>query len=213
MREIIDLKLGDIKEPLPNFIKRKFREIFKEINFYPRNYDLLIEKIAKKFRLKNENILLINGIDEGIDLITRTFGENILIFTPTYFEFFEAAKRNNLKITKINTFDGKEYKPEIKKGRLEKYSLIFLCNPNNPFGLFNIKKINEILQNAKGIVAIDECYIDFAGKSSIKLIKKFSNLLVLRSFSKGYSLAGLRIGFIVGNKKLIEKIREAKLSK
>ncbi len=211
----INLKLGDIKYPLPERIIKKFRECFKEVNLYPQNYELLVSKLAKKFNIDKANILLVNGIDGGIDLIAKVFGRRILFFAPTYFEFKEAARRNKRRYKVINSFNGQEYKinidnPDIKK-EIKKASLIFLCNPNNPFGLLTSKTILNIVKITKGIVAVDECYIDFSGKSVLKDIKNHSNLLILRSFSKGYSAAGLRLGFIVGNKRLINQLRNKKL--
>jgi len=209
---MINLKLGDIKEPLPKRILDRFcKEGFKDVNLYPQNYNLLISKIAQKFDIGQENIVLINGIDEGIDLITKIFGQKILFFSPTYFEFAAAPRRNNLHFEAINSFNNKNYKIIIDESKLKDKTLIFLCNPNNPFGTLSQKEIVEIAQKTSGIVAIDEVYIDFFGDSVIKKFKTTPNVLVLRSFSKGFSLAGLRIGFIVGEKSLIDKIKQKKL--
>jgi len=209
---MINLKLGDIKEQLPQKILDKFcKEVFKDVTLYPQNYDILISKLAQKHNVKPENIVLINGVDEGIELVSRVFGQDILIFSPTYYEFLDAPKRNNLKFEIINCFDGKNYVLKYKKSDIKNRSLIFLCNPNNPFGLLTKKEIIEVAKKKKGVVAVDETYIDFNGESVINEFENVPNLLVLRSFSKGYSLAGLRIGYIIGEKSLIDKIVKRKL--
>lgn len=210
MKEI-NLKLADIKYSLPKKIIKKCKNCFDDVNFYPQNYDKLVSKLGKKLNINKENILLINGIDGGIDLIAKVFGGNNLYFTPTYFEFSEASRRNNQKFKEINSFNGKEYSINIKNLAIKKADLIFLCNPNNPFGLLDREAISKIINKTNGIVAVDECYIDFDGQSAIGLTKKYKNLLILRSFSKGYSAAGLRLGFIIGNKNLIRKLQDKKL--
>ena len=209
---MINLKLGDIKEELPKKILDRFcKEVFRDVNLEPQNYDVLISRLAQKHRVKPENIVLVNGVDEGIELISRVFGQDILIFLPTYYEFLDAPKRNRLKFKTINCFDGKGYVLKYKESDIKGRSLIFLCNPNNPFGLLAKQEIVEVAKKTNGIVAVDETYIDFNGDSVINEFEKVPNILVLRSFSKGYSLAGLRIGYIVGEKSLIDQLVKRKL--
>ncbi|MCX6743606.1 MAG: aminotransferase class I/II-fold pyridoxal phosphate-dependent enzyme [Candidatus Parcubacteria bacterium] len=209
---MINLKFGDIKEKLPQQILDRFcDEVFKDVTLYPQNYDILISRLAQKLKVRPENIVLINGVDEGIELISRVFGQDILIFSPTYYEFLDAPKRNYLKFDTINCFDGKKYTLKYKETDVENRSLIFLCNPNNPFGLLTKQEVTELAGKTNGIVAVDETYIDFNGETVLNEFEKIPNILVLRSFSKGYSLAGLRIGYIVGAEKQIEKIVKRKL--
>ncbi|MBU0898388.1 MAG: histidinol-phosphate aminotransferase family protein [Nanoarchaeota archaeon] len=208
----INLKLADIKDPLPERILNRFRkEAFEGVTFYPLNYDTLISILAKKHNIKNENIVLINGVDEGIELISRVFGKDILFFTPSYYEFRDAPERNDLKYETINCFDGKDYNLKYNDEDVKDRSLIFLCNPNNPFGLLSKEEIIKFAKKTKGIVAVDETYIDFDGETVASEFKSTPNILVLRSFSKGYSLAGLRIGYIVGDKLVVDNINKIRL--
>lgn len=209
---MIDLRLGDVKEPLPKRLLGKFcKGVFKEVNLYPQNYGLLVSKLAEIHGVSPEEIVLVNGVDEGIELISRVFGKDILIFPPSYYEFADAPKRNGLKFGQVNCFDGKGYSLAYKDGDVKGRSLIFLCNPNNPFGLLKRTDIVGLAKKADGIVAVDETYIDFGGESAINEFESVPNLLVLRSFSKSFSAAGLRIGYIVGKKHLIDKIKQRKL--
>ncbi len=208
---MINLKLGDIKEKLPKKILDKLcRKAYEDVNLYPQNYGSLISKLAKKHKIKSENIVLVNGVDEGIELISRAFGRDILIFPPTYYEFLDAPRRNDMRIESINCFNGEDY--VLKYGdEIKDKSLIFLCNPNNPFGILKKKEILKIVKETKGIVAVDESYIGFDGETVINELEKMPNMLILRSFSKSYSLAGLRIGYIAGKKSLIDEIKKIKL--
>jgi len=210
--EIINLKLGDMKEPIPEKILSEFKEkLFEKANLYPMNYDPLLEELAELHKLEKGNIVLINGVDEGIELISRAFGENILVFTPSYYEFVDAPKRNGFNYETKNCFDGKGFVLEYSEEEVKERSLIFICNPNNPFGLLSKEKIIGLAKKTNGIVAVDETYIDFSGETVINEFTQTPNLLVMRSFSKAFSLAGMRIGYIAGDKKLIDKINAIKL--
>ncbi|MEI7961091.1 MAG: aminotransferase class I/II-fold pyridoxal phosphate-dependent enzyme [archaeon] len=203
--EIINLKLGDIKTPLPQKIISKFcKKVFLDVNQYPHNYPKLISILSKKLGVNEDEIILTNGVDEGIELIARCFGQSTLVFTPSYYEFIDAPKRNQLTYKAINCFDGKSFKLKYTDEDLAGKSLVYLCNPNNPFGLLTKNEILDFAQKTKAIVAVDETYNAFDGET---VIKTLPNVLVLRSFSKAYSIAGLRIGFIVGKKELIDEIR------
>jgi histidinol-phosphate/aromatic aminotransferase/cobyric acid decarboxylase-like protein len=208
---MIELRFGEIPDPLPErLLGRISKQALQGINRYPSNYGKLVLKLAKLHRIGEKNIVLVNGVDEAIDLVARAFGQKITIFTPTYYEFCAAAQRNNLKCSGINCFDGKNYFPKYDSTPRD-CTLLFLCNPNNPFGTLQKKEVVALAQKTKAMVAVDETYIDFAGETLIKEAANCKNLLVFRSFSKGFCLAGLRIGYVVGNEKAIKKIMQRKL--
>ncbi len=234
---VIDLKLGDCKESPPEFVQRRIATASREANFYPRNYDGLRKDIACLYNLDPENVLLTNGTDASIDLIVRTFANRVAYFTPTYYEFRAAAERNNVPHIEIQTRSVDRFTASVFRdyypGRSVHYQMepehdeffmgcndrkilsegtvLFLCNPNNPFGKIPACSYYPLIEQSKGIVAIDEAYYSFLGHTAIQWIEKFSNLLVMRSFSKEYGLAGLRIGYIVGDHVLISKLDERKL--
>lgn len=210
--DVADLRLADVKEPLPEHITERLRrEIFQDVNLYPRNYDTLISRLAQRHNAGKDNITLVNGAAEGIDLVARSFGQDTLIFSPTYYEYYNAVRRNGLKSRMINCFDGRGFSLDWSQEDIEGRSLVFLCNPNNPFGILQRDEITGIAEKASGIVAVDETYIDFDGESVVSDMAGSENMLVLRSFSKGYSLAGFRIGYIIAPRRLKEEIERKKV--
>jgi len=130
-------------------------------------------------------------VDSAIDLVVRIYGEKTAFSIPTYYEFDDVVRRSDKK--KVENFD--------------EASLVLLCNPNNPFGLMTKDEEIGIVKKAKGMVAIDESYIDFAGETVINEISNYRNLIVFRGFAKGFGLAGIRVGYIVANKEIIENLK------
>ena len=177
---MIDLKIGDVRD--------KF--IDENVQRYP-DYSELISKLAKMNEIGDENILLVSGVDSAIDLVVRIYGEKTAFSIPTYYEFDDVVRRSDKK--KVENFD--------------EASLVLLCNPNNPFGLMTKDEEIGIVKKAKGMVAIDESYIDFAGETVINEISNYRNLIVFRGFAKGFGLAGIRVGYIVANKEIIENLK------
>ena len=208
---MINLKLGDMKEPLPERIVERLKEkIFENAHLYPMDYSKLVNKLAKMHGARPENIVLTAGTDDSIELLGRAFNKDILVFTPSYYEFVDAPKRNGFNYEAKNCFNGRGFDLKYSEEEVKDRSLIFLCNPNNPFGLLSKEEIVALAGNAGGIVAVDETYIDFAGETVIGEIEKHKNIVVMRSFSKSYSLAGMRIAYLAGDESVLEKIRKIK---
>jgi len=208
----IDLRLSSIREKIPEKIISKLKErVFEKANNYPENYSKLTQMLSEKFSVPQKSILLTNGTDEAIDLATRAFGENTLVFTPTYGEFCDAPKRNNKPFNTKNCISGKEYKFQFEEKEIAEQSLIFLCNPNNPFGLIPKEKILELTDKTKATVVVDETYWAFDGETVLPETLTRKNLLVFRSFSKSHLLAGFRLGWLTGNPELVKKMKAIKL--
>ncbi len=198
--------------PSPRVIKA-LKDYLDKVNFYPPgNWEALTRKIGQVNHVSKENVLLTNGLDEAIDLITRTFvepNEKVLISTPTFSQYEVAALRQRAKPRKISFLNKNGFFIDedvlIRRAAEGKVKVIWICNPNNPTGpLTPRKSILEIFRGADCLVAVDECYYEFCGETVADLIEKYKNLIVLRSFSKSYSLAGLRIGYIIANREIIK---------
>jgi histidinol-phosphate aminotransferase len=202
-------------------------EVFLDANEnpYPSPYnrypDPLQWKVKKKLAeikgVKPEQIFLGNGSDEPIDLIIRAFCEpnqdSILITEPTYGMYKVCAEVNAVNVQQAlltPEFDlDLEGLPQTFDATTK---VIFLCSPNNPTGnLLSRDKIIEVLKRFYGIVVIDEAYIDFTkSKSFIKELKKYSNLVVLQTFSKAWALAGLRLGMCFASADIIAVLNKIK---
>lgn len=161
----------------------------------------------KNYNLPKYSTLSLNGSVEGIYLIAQTFkNAKSLIFIPTFSEYEDAAKSFGHTIT---------FKRNDKFEIDETYDIVFLCNPNNPDGKYFYPDEVEInLKRFKNtLFVIDEAYIRlFRGAISlVSLTTKYENLLVLNSFTKFYSIPGIRIGFLIGSYKTIDKIKAHKI--
>ena len=186
---------------------------------YPSSsQDELKKAIAKHKKLKKENVLLGNGSDEIIDLLIRCFCEpkqdELLICEPTFGMYRLYALLSNVKVNSVplNKVDFSFDINLILKSITKSTKLLFLCSPNNPTGTsISDDEIKSIAKNFKGLIVIDEAYIDFSEKKSLLgLIKTIPNLVVLQTFSKGWGLAGLRVGTAFANKEIIDVLAKVR---
>lgn len=200
----INLQYTTIKDPLPDFIYEGLKEYARNANLYHPQPIELVEKLARKHNLPREMIYLTAGIDEGIQMLALTFGQNAYVFTPTYVVYSDVEEFGG-RLTRLDSITGTDF--IISTDRINDASLIFLANPNNPAGFTPKEKVMELVNNNRdAVVVIDEAYAEFADLSVIDEVKNHPNLVVLRSFSKSYSLAGCRIGFAVASPETIKKI-------
>ncbi|MEH6680132.1 MAG: histidinol-phosphate transaminase [Sediminicola sp.] len=146
-------------------------------------------------------ILLGNGSDEVLDLLFRAFCEpnvdNIITLPPTYGMYKVLAGINNVENREVLLTRGFEPDVEAVLKTVDAHSkIIFLCSPNNPTGnSFSSSYVRRLLENFKGLVVIDEAYIDFSDEISwITQLKNYPNLVVTQTLSKAYGLAGIRLG-------------------
>ena len=171
----------------------------------------LREKIAELYGFKPEQVLVANGSDEVLTLALRAFvGEDqrVAYAMPSYSLYpvladIQGAKKLELEMNSDFTL------PE----RLcrEHASLKIVTSPNAPSGVaVPTKTLDRLCATAQGVVLIDEAYVDFADDNALRLVKKHRNALVARTLSKSYSLAGMRVGFAIGHKALIEGLMKVK---
>ena len=186
---------------------------------YPSSSQSKVKQAIATYKKVNLNQVAIgNGSDELIDILIRCFCEpkqdNILICEPTFGMFKVYAQLNNVEV--LNAPLKKESflfdEQVILKTTNLRTKLIFICTPNNPTGTsISIEQLKIIALNFKGIVVIDEAYIDFSIKASaLSLITEFENILVLQTFSKAWGLAALRVGVAYGNPSIIEILNKVR---
>lgn len=192
---------------------------FGDYNRYPDpDQTELKNRLAEIKKVDSTKIFLGNGSDEVIDLAFRIFCEpnrdKALTFTPTYGMYEVSANINSVELIKLPLnaefqIDRKTIEPYFSD---EKIKLISICSPNNPTGnLIKTDDIKFILDNFKGIVIIDEAYIDFADQESfIKELENYPNLIISQTLSKAWGLAGLRLGIAVMDEQILSYYKKVK---
>ena len=203
---------GILLDANENSFGSTFNEI-KELNLnrYPDPHQNdLRELISDYLKVPKENLFFGVGSDEIIDLLIRIFcepGKNkIMIPEPTYGMYKVAADINNIPVVSVLLNDEFQVdEEEINKNFTPDIKIIFLCSPNNPTG--NLLKKEDVLKICKkynSIIIIDEAYIDFAENFSLKNeVEIYPNLVVMRTFSKAWGLAGARLGYCIANEEII----------
>lgn len=201
----INLQYTTIKDPLPDFIYKGLKEYSSGANLYHPQPEVLIEKLSKKHHIPNEMIYLTNGIDEAIQMFAHAYGQHTYIFTPTYVVYADVEEFGG-KLTQLPSIIGNQY--VINTSKKSDATLIYLANPNNPSGITPKEKVLELIKNnSHAIVAIDEAYGAFAELSVINEVVNYLNMAVFRSFSKGYGMAGNRIGYIIAHPSIINVVK------
>jgi len=215
------IKLNTNENPYPP--TPKVKEVlnsfdYEKLKLYPDpNSSLLKNALAKSEDILPENIFIGNGSDEVLALCFPTFfnrEEKEVVFADITYSFYPVyCNFFGINFIKKNLDD--DFKININDYlNLKNAQGIIIANPNAPTGrgieLDIIEKI--VKENSDKVVIIDEAYIDFYRKSAVKLTKIYDNLLVVKTFSKSYSLAGIRCGYAVGNKKLIDGLECSKNS-
>ncbi len=194
----------------------------KELNRYPDGDCYHLRKaLAKKFKVSANQLIFGNGSDELIVLAVRAFlgkGEEVVIAKPSFLIYDIASRIVGANIRAIPLKDFRYDLAAMKKAVTKKTKVIFLGNPDNPSGMYLTEK--EVRAFLKGLrrdilVFIDEAYFEYVNArdyvDSIKLLKAHKNVIVTRTFSKMYGLAGLRVGYGVANAELVDllnRIRE-----
>ena len=181
---------------------------------YPQEEEQrLREKISEYIQVPEQNITIGNASDELIDRITRLFldkGDNAVSVTPTFPIFAQCTKRQGAGFIAVPLQDN--FKLDTA-ALLEKFSsqtsLLYLCSPNNPPGnQFKLPEVETLIREFTGIVILDEAYAEFADYTMVSRINEFENLIVLRTFSKAFGLAALRLGYAVSNRSLAKALSE-----
>ena len=190
---------------------------FGELNRYPDPHQTALkEKLSFLKSINTENIFIGNGSDEVIDIAYRTFCEpgkdKALTFSPTYGMYDVSAAINNIELIKVPLKENFQIDFETLKKHIgdENLKLIFICSPNNPSGN-SINNIEEVLKDFKGIVFVDEAYIDFSETDSyVSKLSIYPNLIISQTFSKARGLAAARVGTAFASKEIINLYNKVK---
>ncbi|MEW5693554.1 MAG: histidinol-phosphate transaminase, partial [Candidatus Hydrogenedentota bacterium] len=189
------------------------KSVIDSLNKYPEPLSLQLRaKIAKKCGIKRQNVIAGAGSDEILRLIFQAFidpGDKIAYSVPTYTLYKVLGKMFNAKVIEFKPARDLGINRDIIKSSVK---IVFVCTPNSPTGIVtDLDVIKEILEARKErLVIVDEAYAEFCKITAIPLIKRYRNLIVLRTFSKSHSLAGLRLGFGFGDNELIDELLSVK---
>lgn len=201
--------------PSPRVLRALRKATNRNLRLYPEPLsDSLRDLAASAYGVRPENVLAGNGSDELLSILARCFigcGDRVAYPVPTY----------TLYDTLIAIQEGEkvtiDYPPDFSLPETlyaQQAAVTFVCNPNSPSGTLLARgQIERLARSVTGILVVDEAYIDFAegaGASALPLIRDFANLVVLRSFSKSFSLAGLRIGLAFATQEIIAAMMKVK---
>ena len=203
--------------------KDLFKDLIKDIgddfylNLYPDdNYTQLKEAIVNYIGCKIENISVGNGSSELLDLCVKTFvdtNELILSLDPTFSMYSIYAKIVNSRY--IGAGEGNDFiinvDDVIKSIKENNPKLTIICNPNNPTGT-TIKRedVLRIVKSTDNVVIVDEAYMEFSDESVVDEIENYDNLIVVKTMSKAFSMAGIRTGYLIANEELVKTIEKVR---
>ncbi|WP_141433262.1 threonine-phosphate decarboxylase CobD [Bacillus sp. 03113] len=203
----------------PKAIKEHWDSFLSCLESYPDPYGLhLKRKIAEQEKIEENNILIGNGGAELISLVARLLaGKKVLIVQPAFSEYEKACQANDCIIS-YHQLEEQQWSLQLDllKQNLNGMDAMFLCNPSNPTGIYyshnEIIELLEACQEANCLLIIDEAFYDFVEryKTITCFLKKYTNLIILRSMTKMFSIPALRLGYAIASETIIKKMAEWK---
>lgn len=217
------VKLASNENPLgasPKAVEA-FHKIADSLHLYPRgDAPSMIRSLAEKFGVKREQIVVGNGSDEIIDMVGKAFirqGDNCVAITPTFSVYKFTTLSNGADFVGVGEGEAKTCLDDLAKAINAKTRVAFICNPNNPTGLYYSETeirdfLKKVPQNV--LVFLDEAYSEFATAPDypklVGTLDEFSNLFINRTFSKIYGLAGLRVGYAMASAEVVRHLWKVK---
>jgi histidinol-phosphate aminotransferase len=214
------IKLGSNENPLGPSKKaiKAVKENLDLISQYPEtNLEELKGKIASYSGVDSSNVIVGgDGADEILDVLGKTLiepGDEFIVPIPSYM-YYEFTLKIHGGVPVYAKWDMKENKIDVNSitaALSERTRIIFLCTPNNPSGtLIDKEDIKQVLESTDALVVVDEAYFEFSEVNNVDLLDNYDNLLILRTFSKVFGLAGMRVGYALSNPEFIEYMHRVK---
>ena len=219
----LKLDFNEATFPPSPLVKSRLLALLKadQLNFYPDvTATELRQKLAGYVGLEAAFIQVFNGSDGAINTICDTFitaADNVLVREPVYTQPYTFIRA---KGSRLVTFTGDDpftknldrYEQQLSARTIK---MVYMANPNNPTGVYyEIPEVSRLLKAFPGtLFVIDEAYHEYAGKTSLGLVREYPNLIVTRTFSKAFGLAGLRIGYIIAQPPIIGDINKVRNGK
>jgi histidinol-phosphate aminotransferase len=217
LTEVIKLASNENPFGCSQLVKEAVLKVSEDLSIYPDSIAAeLRHKISELLHIQDEEILIGNGSDEIIQLLCRGIlqqGDNCVMATPTFPNYKHNCLIEGAEAREVPLKDGTHDLDKMIKQVDKHTKIIWICNPNNPSGTYvNEKALVSFLEKvpSTSLVVIDEAYVEYASATdfpdSLSLIKRFNNVLLLRTFSKAYGLAALRVGYAIGQPSLLNQI-------
>ena len=215
-KRVIKLNTNECPYPPSPKVKKALRKMdSKKLRLYPDpQAEKLVETLADYYDVKKEQVFVGVGSDDVLAMAFLTFfnSKKPILFPDITYSFYDVWAElykipyETIPLNEDFTINTEDYDRECGG--------IVIANPNAPTGLMTgVAEIEKILRANKDVVVIvDEAYVDFGAESCVPLVDKYDNLLVVQTFSKSRAMAGMRIGFAIGSKKLIKYLLDAKFS-
>ena len=208
------IKLNSNENPFPPSprVKELLRKLaYEDLRIYPDPESLeLREKLGMLYGFSPSQIICGNGSDDILNIIVRTFvepGEALGFFEPAFPLYRVLGIIHGAKIVSIPLAEPYDHPPMPPKG----LKVFFLANPNSPVGFgYPTALIARMARKGDTIFVVDEAYAEFAKENALNLVHDFENVIVVRTVSKSYSLAGVRLGYAIGHKKWIGEMFKVK---
>lgn len=189
-----------------------------ELNRYPDGQmTKLVEALARYHKLDASYIWAANGSNETIQLLLHAYGGHgrvAAIYEPSYAMHFYISQITGTEIKTYARNNSFKINSEqvLSDFRRDKFDILFLCSPNNPTGTIeDYDEIKYICQQFTGLLIIDEAYVQFSKYSFEGFVKEFDNVAIIRTFSKTWAMAGVRLGYIIANPKIIDAVKNVSL--
>jgi histidinol-phosphate aminotransferase len=198
--------------PSPAVAKALQQAVNEDLRLYPDPVaHRLRNKAAAVYGLTSEQVLVGNGSDDLLTMLLRTFvdpGDRVAYPVPTYSLYDVLVAMQEGEAVRVPFSPDFSLPVQLADSRAK---LTFLCHPNAPSGtLTPLSQVEELARRVHGILVIDEAYVDFADETALPLLHKYSHIVILRTFSKSFSLAGMRIGLAFGHPALINELLKVK---
>lgn len=202
-------------------VKKAITAELDRLALYPDGYArILREKVAQHIGVKETQLIFGNGSDEVVQIICRAFlsaGTNTVMAAPTFPQYRHNAVIEGADIREIPLVEGRHDLPKMLEAIDEQTRIVWVCNPNNPTGTYvNETELSEFLRKVPKhvLVVLDEAYYEYATADdypqTVPLLFEYDNLMILRTFSKAYGLAGLRVGYGIASEAIIQQIEPAR---
>lgn len=215
----IRMNLNEAPWDWPPELKDEAARALREVEFhrYPGNEEELVREIASRWGLKPDRVLAGNGSNEllqAVFLAALGPGRTLLLPAPTFSVYRQMALVAGARIVEVALDQGITYRADdwVRRVREERPAVTLICTPNNPTGdCFPVEALPELVDAAPGLVVLDEAYAEFGGESARPLLATRENVVILRTFSKAWGAAGLRLGYLMAPPSITAHVRKVLL--